>query len=166
MDWLVELSEVSRIYDAGTHTVALDSVNLGIGRGEFTSVRGPSGSGKSTLLNLVAGLDRPSSGRVVVDGRDLTRASETELARFRRSSVGFVFQFFNDTTSRARSCSTAARCPHSGCDHDRWPRTGESAAEFGPAWTAVRMRSRTMSGKSVAVDKTPFSVCRFGPRPN
>jgi putative ABC transport system ATP-binding protein len=95
MDWLVELSEVSRVYDAGTHTVALASVSLGIERGEFTSVMGPSGSGKSTLLNLVAGLDRPSSGRVVVDGQDLTRASETELARFRRSSVGFVFQFFN-----------------------------------------------------------------------
>jgi len=59
MDSLVELNDVSRVYDGGAHTVALDSVTLGIGRGEFTSVMGPSGSGKSTLLNLVAGLDRP-----------------------------------------------------------------------------------------------------------
>ena len=95
MDWLVELSEVSRIYDGGAHTVALDSVSLRMERGEFTSIMGPSGSGKSTLLNLVAGLDRPSSGRVVVDGQELTHAGETQLARYRRSRVGFVFQFFN-----------------------------------------------------------------------
>ena len=95
MDWVVELSEVSRVYDGGARTVALDSVTVQIGRGEFTSVMGPSGSGKSTLLNLVAGLDRPTSGRVLVDGQELTRASESELARYRRSKVGFVFQFFN-----------------------------------------------------------------------
>jgi putative ABC transport system ATP-binding protein len=95
MDWVVELSEVSRVYDGGARTVALDSVTVQIGRGEFTSVMGPSGSGKSTLLNLVAGLDRPTSGRVLVHGQELTRASESELARYRRSKVGFVFQFFN-----------------------------------------------------------------------
>jgi putative ABC transport system ATP-binding protein len=95
MSWLVELTEVSRIYDGGATTVALDNVTFRVEPGEFTSVMGPSGSGKSTLLNLVAGLDRPTSGRVVVDGQDLTRQSETELARFRRSRIGFVFQFFN-----------------------------------------------------------------------
>jgi len=95
MAGLVELREVSRVYDGGAHTVALDAVTLEIERGEFTAVMGPSGSGKSTLLNLVAGLDRPTSGRVIVDGQELTRASETELARYRRSRVGFVFQFFN-----------------------------------------------------------------------
>jgi putative ABC transport system ATP-binding protein len=95
MSWLVELTEVSRMYDGGAKTVALDNVTFRVEPGEFTSVMGPSGCGKSTLLNIVAGLDRPTSGRVMVDGQDLTGASETELARFRRSRIGFVFQFFN-----------------------------------------------------------------------
>jgi putative ABC transport system ATP-binding protein len=92
---LVELNQVSRIYNGGSKTVALDSVTLQIDSGEFASVMGPSGSGKSTLLNLVAGLDRATTGRVVVDGQELTRSTETQLARFRRSRIGFVFQFFN-----------------------------------------------------------------------
>jgi putative ABC transport system ATP-binding protein len=92
---LVEIKEVSRIYDGGSKTVALDKVTLEVDAGEFVSVMGPSGSGKTTLLNLVAGLDRVTSGRIVVDGEDLSSASETELARFRRSRVGFIFQFFN-----------------------------------------------------------------------
>ncbi len=94
MGWLVDLTDLSRVYD-GAKTVALDSVTFRVEPGEFTSVMGPSGSGKSTLLNIVAGLDRPTSGRVVVDSQDLTGASESELARFRRSRIGFVFQFFN-----------------------------------------------------------------------
>ena len=95
MDWLVDISEVSKVFTGGARTVALDRVTLHIGAGEFTAVMGASGSGKSTMLNLVAGLDRATSGRIVVDGIDLTQANETQLARYRRSHVGFVFQFFN-----------------------------------------------------------------------
>ncbi len=68
---LVELSEVSRVFNGGSPTVALERVTLTLRRGEFTAVMGASGSGKSTLLNVIAGLDRPTSGRVVVDGHDL-----------------------------------------------------------------------------------------------
>ena len=92
---LVELTNVSRVFNGGSRTVALDGINLNVTRGEFTAVMGASGSGKSTLLNLIAGLDRPTSGRVVVDGIDLSKAGEAELARYRRRRVGFVFQFFN-----------------------------------------------------------------------
>ena len=95
MDSLIDITDVSKVFAGGARTVALDGVTLHIAAGEFTAVMGASGSGKSTLLNLVAGLDRATSGRIVVDGIDLTRANETQLARYRRSHVGFVFQFFN-----------------------------------------------------------------------
>jgi putative ABC transport system ATP-binding protein len=91
---LVRLENVSRTYN-GSSTVALDNVTLTIAAGEFTAIMGASGSGKSTLLNLIAGIDRPSSGRILVDGFDLTTANETGLARYRRRRIGFVFQFFN-----------------------------------------------------------------------
>jgi putative ABC transport system ATP-binding protein len=76
-------------------TAAVDGVTLHIGQGEAVAVMGPSGCGKSTLLNLVAGLDRPSSGRVVVHGEDLATLNETGLALFRRRRIGMIFQFFN-----------------------------------------------------------------------
>ena len=90
----VRLTAVSKRYD-GTGPAALDRVTMQVAAGEAVAVTGPSGSGKSTLLNLVAGLDRPSEGQVEVDGQSLGRLSETSLARFRRSRVGVVFQFFN-----------------------------------------------------------------------
>ena len=95
MTTLVELTEVSKTYDGAGGQTALDKLSLDIEGGEFTAIMGPSGSGKSTLLNLVAGVDRPSGGRVRVAGEDLGRRSEARLARFRRARLGFVFQFFN-----------------------------------------------------------------------
>jgi putative ABC transport system ATP-binding protein len=96
MTTLVELTEVSKTYDDGAGgRPALNGVSLAIDCGEFTAIMGPSGSGKSTLLNLIAGLDRPSAGRVLVGGEDLGPLSETRLARLRRARLGFVFQFFN-----------------------------------------------------------------------
>ncbi|MEV4518470.1 ABC transporter ATP-binding protein [Dactylosporangium sp. NPDC049525] len=76
-------------------TTALDGVSLEIRAGEAVAVMGPSGCGKSTLLNMIAGLDRPSAGSVVVHGEDLGRLSETGLALFRRKRIGMIFQFFN-----------------------------------------------------------------------
>lgn len=95
MNTIVDIDNVGKVYRGGSETIALADVTLQIGRGEFTAIMGPSGSGKSTLLNLIAGLDRPSSGRIVVDGTELTSASEGDLARYRRRRIGFVFQFFN-----------------------------------------------------------------------
>ncbi|HUZ68618.1 MAG TPA: ABC transporter ATP-binding protein [Candidatus Saccharimonadales bacterium] len=91
---LVELRDVRKVYNH-QGSVALDSVSLTIPAGQAACIMGPSGSGKSTLLNVIGGLDRPSAGMVVVAGHDLRRMSETSLARFRRTQVGIVFQFFN-----------------------------------------------------------------------
>ena len=95
MTTLVELTDVSKTYNGAGARAVLDQVSLEIDGGEFTAIMGPSGSGKSTLLNLIAGIDRPSGGRVTVGGEDLGRLSEGRLARFRRARLGFVFQFFN-----------------------------------------------------------------------
>ncbi|MCC6728439.1 MAG: ABC transporter ATP-binding protein [Chthonomonadales bacterium] len=95
-DPLVVLEHVYRTYGEGATAVhALRDVCLELPRGEFVVLVGPSGSGKTTLLNLIGGLDRLTSGRLVVAGRDLSRASEGELTAYRRDTVGFVFQFFN-----------------------------------------------------------------------
>jgi putative ABC transport system ATP-binding protein len=94
MSELVRVTDVTKVYQGGI-TGALNGISLAVEQGEFTAVMGPSGSGKSTLLNLIAGLDRPTSGSVLVRGIELGRLGETGLARFRRDHVGFVFQFFH-----------------------------------------------------------------------
>jgi len=94
MDTLVQLSNVSKRYDNDA-APAVAHVDMEVSRGESVAVMGPSGSGKSTLLNLIAGLDRPTSGEIVVGGERVDTLSETGLARFRRRQVGMVFQFFN-----------------------------------------------------------------------
>ena len=93
---IIELKDVSRVYKTGEHEIkALDGVNLEIEQGKFVVILGPSGAGKSTLLNLLGGLDSPSSGTIIVDGKDISMYSRDELAEYRADKVGFVFQFYN-----------------------------------------------------------------------
>jgi putative ABC transport system ATP-binding protein len=93
-DDVIRLDDVTKTYQAGAPP-ALDGLSLEVTAGEVVAVMGPSGSGKSTLLNLIAGLDRPSSGAVTVAGRRIDALSESRLARFRARHVGIIFQFFN-----------------------------------------------------------------------
>ena len=86
---------VMRLESGGRPVTILDGVSLDVAAGEVVAVTGPSGSGKSTLLGLIAGLDTPSGGSIAVDGVDVTRLGEAELARFRRRTIGFVFQSYH-----------------------------------------------------------------------
>jgi putative ABC transport system ATP-binding protein len=95
-DQVVIASGVSRRFGEGAAAVdALVDVGTGFERGRFTAIMGPSGSGKSTLMHILAGLDRPTAGTVLLDGEDITALDDGELTRLRRDKLGFVFQFFN-----------------------------------------------------------------------
>ncbi|MBA2243036.1 MAG: ABC transporter ATP-binding protein [Chthoniobacterales bacterium] len=93
---MISLRNISRYYKSGDRSVhAVDGVSLEIARGEFVAVTGPSGCGKSTLMHLLAGLDTPTSGEIVVDGLSLHEADDAALTDYRRRRLGLVFQFFN-----------------------------------------------------------------------
>ncbi len=93
---MVRVENVTKVYRKGSSEIRpLDGVSLTVEKGEFVSLMGPSGSGKTTLLNLVAGIDRPTSGRVVVDGDEVSAMSESALSGWRTRSIGYIFQLYN-----------------------------------------------------------------------
>jgi putative ABC transport system ATP-binding protein len=96
LDLLIRLHAVEKVFGSGPSAVrAVDRLDLGIVRGEFVALTGPSGSGKSTVLNLLAGLDTPTSGEILIDGHSLALMTDDELTIFRRRKLGIIFQFFN-----------------------------------------------------------------------
>ncbi|OQK16681.1 macrolide ABC transporter ATP-binding protein [Methyloprofundus sedimenti] len=93
---MIQLENIQRTFQVGDQLIhALNNINLTISKGEYVSIMGPSGSGKSTLLNVIALLDQPSSGKYILNGRDVTQLDDDQLARVRRENIGFVFQFFH-----------------------------------------------------------------------
>jgi putative ABC transport system ATP-binding protein len=93
---MVDVNDVRKTYRRGAEElVVLDGLNLLVEEGDFAALMGPSGSGKTTLLNLIAGIDKPTSGDVVVAGTNVARLNETELADYRSHNIGFIFQFYN-----------------------------------------------------------------------
>jgi putative ABC transport system ATP-binding protein len=95
-DTIIELEDLARHYEMGGVTIrALDGVDIQVGRGEYVSIVGPSGSGKTTLFNMIGGLDRPTKGRVYIDGVDISQLDAYELAWLRCRKIGYIFQTFN-----------------------------------------------------------------------
>ena len=93
---LISIEHVSKVYRRDSLQIpVLEDIDLQIGKGEFVALMGPSGSGKTTLLNLSAGIDTPTKGRIVIDGRDISSMRESELARWRAGHIGFIFQLYN-----------------------------------------------------------------------
>ena len=96
MDTYVKLDKVSKIYGSGQVMIkAADEISFEITKGEFVVIVGPSGAGKTTVLNILGGMDTASSGRVIVDGKDIAQYSPRQLTAYRRDDIGFVFQFYN-----------------------------------------------------------------------
>jgi putative ABC transport system ATP-binding protein len=93
---MVDVRDVRKVYHRGSEEiVVLDGLSLAVNEGDFVALMGPSGSGKTTLLNLIAGIDKPTSGDVLVNGTNVGRLSESALAEYRSHNVGFIFQFYN-----------------------------------------------------------------------
>jgi putative ABC transport system ATP-binding protein len=92
----IQIKNISKSYWRDSFEIdVLNNISLNINEGEFTALMGPSGSGKTTLLNLIAGIDRPEKGEIVINGTNISSMSESQLAKWRSSNVGFVFQFYN-----------------------------------------------------------------------
>jgi|SRR5690625_936665 len=93
---ILKVKNLSKVYGKGETAVkALDNVSLSVKKGEFLAIIGPSGSGKSTLMHLIGGVDRPTEGKVLIDGTDIYDLNESQLAIFRRRQIGLIYQFFN-----------------------------------------------------------------------
>jgi putative ABC transport system ATP-binding protein len=132
-DLIVRLAAVTKRYGTGSAvTTAIDDLTLDIVRGEFVSLMGPSGSGKTTLLNLIAGLDTPDSGRVVLDGQDLSELADHELADLRLRTMGFVFQSFNLLPALSVERNVAWPLQFAGCSRaETARRTAEALTRVG-----------------------------------
>ncbi|QKV97202.1 ABC transporter ATP-binding protein [Streptomyces sp. NA02950] len=151
MDDAVRLESLAKTYGSGDGTVtALRDIHASFPKGSFTAVMGPSGSGKSTLLHCAAALDRPSSGRVFINGTDITGLGETQLTTFRRESTGFVFQAFNLLPSLTAEQNVALPVRLAGRKPDRWT-VKEALARVGLEKKAGNRPSQLSGGQQQRV---------------
>ena len=147
---VVSLIDVSKVYRIGEQLVrALDRVDLAIGRGEILAIVGPSGSGKSTLLNLIACLDKPSEGKVLVEGKDTTKLGQDDLAEVRARRIGMVFQFFNlvSVLSAVENVEMPMVYAAEGTKDSRRKRAMEALEAVGMADKANRFPSQLSGGE-------------------
>ena len=150
---MYKLTNVTKDYPKGRQTVhALRGVDLEIADGEWLAIQGPTGHGKSTLLQLLGGLDRPSSGSVDFDGRDLAQLRETEMTKVRAASIGFIFQTFNliPTLSAQENVETAL-VPLGVSDRSRRARAAEALGSVGLADRLRHLPSELSGGQQQRV---------------
>jgi len=148
---MIELREVSKTVMSGTEPLTiLHPLSLQIPHGQFVAIVGPSGSGKSTLLGLIAGLDAPTSGSVLIDTVDITRLDEDALARLRGEKVGFVFQFFHLIPSLTAYENVAVPMEIAGLDNAR-ERAGQLLEEVGLTGRAHHYPSQLSGGEQQRV---------------
>ncbi len=165
-DSLIRLESVSKLYRMGEVDVkALDDLSLSIPGGEFVVLLGPSGCGKTTALNLIGGLDRPTSGQVLIRGEDISRYDDRALTRYRRDSIGFVFQFFNliPTLTAAENVEFALTLKHHGDMRERALELldlvglSERASHF-PAQLSGGQQQRVAIARALA-NEPPILLC-------
>ena len=148
---MIELRGVSKTVDSGGHPLTiLHPLDYSIGSGEFVAIVGPSGSGKSTLLGLLAGLDAPTSGSIVIDGVDITQLGEDALAALRGQQIGFVFQFFHLVPSLTAIENVQVPMEIAG-RRDAFARAKELIAEVGLADRAHHYPSQLSGGEQQRV---------------
>ena len=148
---MIELREVSKTVMSGSEPLTiLHPLSLQIPHGQFVAIVGPSGSGKSTLLGLIAGLDAPTSGSVLIDNVDITRLDEDALARLRGEKVGFVFQFFHLIPSLTAYENVAVPMEIAGLDNAR-ERAGQLLEEVGLTGRAHHYPSQLSGGEQQRV---------------
>src|SRR5205809_397319 len=148
---MIELREVSKTVTSGAEPLTiLHPLTLTIPRGTFVAVVGPSGSGKSTLLGLIAGLDAPTGGRVLIDGVDITRLGEDALAKLRGEKIGFVFQFFHLIPSLTAHENVAVPMEIAGVDDAR-PRANQLLEEVGLTGRSHHYPSQLSGGEQQRV---------------
>ena len=148
---MIELVGVSKTVMSGSAPLTiLHPLSLRIPPGQFTAIVGPSGSGKSTLLGLIAGLDAPTSGSIVIDGTDITRLDEDALARLRGEKIGFVFQFFHLIPSLTACENVAVPMEIAGAP-DAWPRAQALLEEVGLTGRAHQYPSQLSGGEQQRV---------------
>lgn len=151
----IEFEDVTKVYGTGGAEIrALDGASFSVERGELAVVLGASGAGKTTALNILGGMDTATSGRVAVDGRDITHASEAELVEYRRADVGFVFQFYNlvpNLTALENVELASQICPDSLDARDTLERVGlgERLANF-PAQLSGGEQQRVSIARAIA----------------
>ncbi|NLL89518.1 MAG: ABC transporter ATP-binding protein [Dehalococcoidales bacterium] len=127
---MIKLENITREYRMGEDIVrAVSGISLEITEGEFVALVGPSGSGKSTTMHIIGGLDTPTSGRVIVDGHDLSRAGDRELSRYRNEKIGFVFQAFNLHPTYTATENVALPLIFSGIGYSRRMKIAAEALE-------------------------------------
>ncbi len=135
---LIDIRDITKVYEMGDQQVhALSGVTVGVERGEYVAIMGPSGSGKSTLMNLIGCLDTPTAGSYILNGREVARMTDDELAAIRNQEIGFVFQTFNLLPRTSALQQVELPLVYSGVRPQRAPRAGRSRRSRRSAWPTV-----------------------------